>query len=187
MTIKHAKTSMIADGLDTDLVLPSDWNADHTLPSIGELSDVNVATVSGGNVLTWDAGASEWIASGGVNESGQFTAVFDGGGVAPAAGAVCDIVAPHTGTLTSWEMLGNVSGSAVVKVGKDAAANFPPTFPTDLITASAPPTLTSAARAASSTLTGWTTSITAGDILRFEVVSASTLGRVTCVLHYSRP
>jgi hypothetical protein len=63
MTIKHAKTSLIADGLDTGLVLPSDWNADHTLPSLGELADVNVASVSGGNVLTWDAGASEWIAA----------------------------------------------------------------------------------------------------------------------------
>jgi hypothetical protein len=30
MPIKHAKTSTIEDGVDTDLVQPSDWNADHT-------------------------------------------------------------------------------------------------------------------------------------------------------------
>jgi hypothetical protein len=30
MAVKHAKTSLIPDGTDTSLVLPSDWNADHT-------------------------------------------------------------------------------------------------------------------------------------------------------------
>lgn len=30
MPIKHAKVSTIEDGVDTDLVQPSDWNADHT-------------------------------------------------------------------------------------------------------------------------------------------------------------
>lgn len=30
MPIKHAKTSTVEDGVDTDLVQPSDWNADHT-------------------------------------------------------------------------------------------------------------------------------------------------------------
>jgi hypothetical protein len=144
----------------------------------------------GAGVTASGTGATKTITisgGGSGDSSGQIVAIFDGGGAAPAAGAVVDVPAPYSGTLTSWEMLGDVSGSAEVKVGKDVAANFPPTFPADLITAAAPPTLTAAARAASSTLTGWTTAITAGDILRFSLVSASTLGRVTCVLHYSRP
>jgi hypothetical protein len=162
------------------------------IAALDDIPDVNAPTPGDGDVLTWDSTPGEWVAlpppgAGSGDTIGQFVAIFDGGGAAPSAGAIIDIPAPFTGTLTDWEMLGDVSGSAVVKVGKDVAANFPPTFPADLITASAPPTLTSAARAASATLTGWTTAVTAGDILRFEVVSASTLGRVTCVLNYSRP
>jgi hypothetical protein len=31
MTIKHAKVSQVADGADSNLVQPSDWNADHDI------------------------------------------------------------------------------------------------------------------------------------------------------------
>lgn len=35
MALKHAKVSAIADGGDTTLVRPSDWNADHTVDAAG--------------------------------------------------------------------------------------------------------------------------------------------------------
>jgi hypothetical protein len=90
--------------------------------------------------------------------TGQFVAIFDGGGAAPTVGSIVDIT-----------------------------ANFPPTFEADAITASARPALSGAATASSSTLTGWTTTVVAGDVLRFYLTSASTLSRLTCVLNYSRP
>jgi len=66
-------------------------------------------------------------------------------------------------------------------VWKDTYANFPPTD-SDSITASAPPTLTTAQKSEDATLTGWTTSISSGDILGFNVDSATTVTRVTLQL-----
>ena len=57
----------------------------------------------------------------------------------------------------------------------------PPT-PADSITASAKPTISSGTKQQDSTLTGWTTSISAGDILRFNVDSITTITRCTVSL-----
>jgi hypothetical protein len=77
------------------------------------------------------------------------------------------------------------SGSIVVDVWKDTLANYPPTV-ADSITASAPPTITSAQSASSSSLTGWTTAINTNDVLRFNVNSATTITRVTLSLSVTR-
>jgi hypothetical protein len=107
-----------------------------------------------------------------------FGAVFDGGGSVITAGTTVDVIIPVAMTITSWTMLADVSGSAVVDLWKDTYANYPPTV-ADKITASAPPTITSAIKNQSSTLTGWTTLVSAGDIIRFNVNSATTITRLT--------
>jgi hypothetical protein len=56
----------------------------------------------------------------------------------------------------------------------------------DTITASAKPTLTAAQNAYSTTLTGWTTAVTAGDILGFNLDSSSTITTVTLQLWITR-
>jgi len=78
-------------------------------------------------------------------------------------------------------MLADQSGSIVVDIWKDTYANFPPTD-ADSITASAPPTISSAQKSQDSTLTGWTKSISSGDILAFNVDSCATITRVTISL-----
>ena len=80
--------------------------------------------------------------------------------------------------ITSWTLVADQTGSIVIDLWKDTYANFPPTV-ADSITGSAKPTLSSAVKNQSSTLTGWTTGISAGDIIRFNVDSASTLTRIT--------
>jgi hypothetical protein len=50
------------------------------------------------------------------------------------------------------------------------------------ITASAKPTLSSANKATDSTLTGWTTSVTAGDTFGFKVDSVTSCTRVALTL-----
>jgi hypothetical protein len=77
------------------------------------------------------------------------------------------------------------TGSIVVAVWKDTLANYPPTV-ADSIVGSAPPTITSAQSATSSTLTGWTTAISANDVLRYNVNSATTVTRVTISLTVTR-
>ena len=52
----------------------------------------------------------------------------------------------------------------------------------DSITASAPVTISSATKAQDATLTGWTTAISAGDVLGFNVDSASTVTKATLTI-----
>lgn len=68
---------------------------------------------------------------------------------------------------------------------KDTYANYPP-VDADSITASAPVTISSATKSQDSTLTGWTTSISAGDVLGFNVDSITTCQRVTIALKVTK-
>ncbi len=79
---------------------------------------------------------------------------------------------PFACTITDYYLLANKNVSVVIDIWKDTYANFPPTD-ADSITASAPPTLTGAAKAKDTTLTGWTKTIAADDILFFNVDSAT--------------
>ena len=96
-----------------------------------------------------------------------------------------DVLIPHAGTITKWTLLADASGSIVVDLWKDTYANYPPVVG-DTITASAKPTISASTKGQSSTLTGWTTSVTAGDIIRVNVDSASTVKRVTLILEMTR-
>ena len=100
-------------------------------------------------------------------------------------GVKTDCQVPFDGTITSWSLMLDASGSIVIDIWKDTMANFPPTD-ADSITASAPPTVSSDTDASSSTLTGWTTSISTGDVLRFNVDSASTCTRAVLTLFVTR-
>lgn len=112
--------------------------------------------------------------------------IIDGGGSTITTGVKGDLgPIPFNCTILEATLLADVSGSIVVNVWKDTYANFPPTV-ADKITASAPPTISSADKSTDSTLTGWTTTIDAGDILRFNVDSVSTIGRCVLVLKVRR-
>jgi hypothetical protein len=109
------------------------------------------------------------------------TIVIDGGGSAITTGVKLDVEIPVACTLTANRLFADQSGSIVIDLWKDTYANFPPTV-ADTITASAKPTLSSAQKSQDTTLTGWTTSVSAGDILRVNVDSATTVQRVTLSL-----
>ena len=66
-------------------------------------------------------------------------------------------------------------------VWKDTYANFPPVN-ADSIAGTEKPTLSSAQKNQDLSLTTWTTSVVAGDILAFEVESATTVQKVTVAL-----
>ncbi len=114
--------------------------------------------------------------------------VIDGGGSTITTGVKLDVEVPFACTINRVTMLADQSGSIVVDIAKDTYANYPPTFGGggDSITASAKPTITTATKSQDSTLTGWTTSISAGDTLRFNVDSATTIQRVTVSLKVTR-
>jgi len=106
---------------------------------------------------------------------------FDGNGSVITAGTILYVDCPVSGTITAARLLADQSGSIVIDVWKDTYANYPPTV-ADTITASAKPTLSAAQKSEDTTLTGWTTSVTAGDVFAFKVDSATTVTRVRVVL-----
>jgi hypothetical protein len=114
------------------------------------------------------------------------TFVIDGGGSAITTGLKGFLYIPFACTITEADLLADQSGSVVVNVWKTSYASFDAgaTHPVaaDKITASAPPTISAATKAQDGTLTGWTTSLSAGDILAFNVDSAATIQRVTIAL-----
>lgn len=124
---------------------------------------------------TWNA------AGGGGGGNGIIGVTFDGGGSAIAAGSQADLRIQAGRTITSVTLLADTSGSIVIDIWKDTYANYPPTD-ADSITAAAPPTISSATKSEDTTLTGWTTTITAGDCLRFNVDSCSTITRCVLIL-----
>jgi hypothetical protein len=122
---------------------------------------------------------------GSVGTVSALTFVIDGGGSAITTGVKGDIEVPFACTITAARLFADQTGSIVVDIWKDTYANFPPVVG-DSITASAKPTLSSAIKAQNTTLTGWTTSIAAGDVLRFNVDSITTCTRVTVSLSVTR-
>ena len=111
--------------------------------------------------------------------------VIDGGGLVITTGVKGDVQVPFACTITAATLLADQSGSIVVDIWTDTNANYPPTV-ADSITAAAKPTLSATTKSTDSTLTGWTKSIAVGDILRFNVDSATTIQRVTVVLTVSK-
>lgn len=92
---------------------------------------------------------------------------------------------PFACTITGWEMVADASGSVVIDIWKDTYANYAPVVG-DTITGSAKPTITTATKANSTTLTGWTTSLAAGDYLEVNVDSVTTITNVTLTLTVTR-
>lgn len=98
-----------------------------------------------------------------------------------STGVQGDVEIPFACTIIAVRLLADQSGSIVVDIWKDTYANLAPTV-ADTITASAKPTLSSASKYEDTTLTGWTTSVAAGDWLRFNVDSITTCTRVVVSL-----
>lgn len=135
---------------------------------------------SAGEVLTVVSGIPDWTP-----QTASITFIIDGGGSTITTGEKGDITIPFACTINEWTLLADQSGSIVVDIWKDTYANYPPVVG-DSITASAKPTISSATKGQSSTLTGWTTTINAGDVLAFNVDSASTVQRVTLSLKVTK-
>lgn len=139
------------------------------------------------NLWRRNAGDSGWdaVGAGSSGEVSTLNFIIDGGGATISTGVKGDIVVDFACTITAVTLLANQSGSIVVDLWKDSYANFPPTG-ADSITASAKPTISGATKAQDTTLTGWTTSVAAGDIIRVNVDSVTSHQRVTLALTVSR-
>lgn len=190
----------IADttGVTTGMVFPNnglkvlDTNASHSLVITpgSDLTAERVLTVTTGDAartltLSGNLTVSDTCTVSANLQIATITFIIDGGGAAITTGIKGDLEIPFACTITRATMLADQSGSIVVDIWKDTYANYPPTV-ADTITAAAKPTISATTKSQDATLTGWTTSVAAGDTLRFNVDSITTCQRVTLSLRVTK-
>jgi hypothetical protein len=113
----------------------------------------------------------------------SFGVVFDGGGSVLTTGLQADVVIPYAMTITGWTMLGDVGGTASVDIWSAPYATYPPTIANTIIGATGTkPNLAGSIKGQSTTLTNWTTGVTAGDIIRFNLDSVTTQTRISLTI-----
>jgi hypothetical protein len=134
------------------------------------------ATVGAANeVLQFDGtGAASFVSN-----TKTLNFIIDGDGADITTGIKGHVVIDADYTVTGWTVIANASGSIVVDVNRATFTNFPTTAS---IAGTELPTLSAAQKAEDLTLTTWTTTLSARDILEFEVDSASGVSLVTVAL-----
>jgi hypothetical protein len=96
-----------------------------------------------------------------------------------------EILIPFDATITEWSLLSDVVGSVTLDIWKSSYADYPPTV-SNSITGAEKLTITSGIKNQSTSLTGWTTQINAGDILRFNIDSVFDIERLSINLKIVR-
>ena len=149
----------------------------------GSSSQFGVLKVDGTTLVTASGVAS-------VGSYSDIAFVIDGGGSTITTGMKGYLFIDFACTISQVTQLADQSGSIVTNIYACSYANFDAgsTHPVvaDKITASAPPTISTATKSQDSTLTGWTTSIAAGTVLAFNVDSVTTVQRNTITLRVKK-
>ncbi len=151
-------------GIRVPASVTSNYNI--TLPAAG--GEVN-------EILQFDASQNASF----VSNTRTLNFVIDGGGSTISTGTKGHIVIDGDYTVTGWTVIADQSGSIVVDVKRATYTNFPTTTS---IAGTELPTLSSAQKAEDLTLSSWTTTLSARDVLEFAVNSATTVQRVTIAL-----
>jgi len=181
----------------------SDWaTLDYSVPGRYDLTGL-----ADGAALAWDATAQRWVPIAVVAEApvdatlygrkdgaweavpaaagavGAIGATFDGGGAALTPGVFVDVPVPFDCTIDSATVLADQTGSIVFFVLADPYSSFPPT--TD-IAPTTPPAIISGNKSQDAALSGWTTTISAGTVVRFGIVSCASIQRATLTLEVTK-
>jgi hypothetical protein len=112
--------------------------------------------------------------------------VINGNGYALDTGIKAHLPIPFDCEIIEATLLADITGSCVVDLWTDTYGSYPPTN-ADSITGSTPLTLTAANKTTDVALTGWTTTLTAGDTLAVVIESVSTITLLTVGLRLQRP
>lgn len=117
------------------------------------------------------------IPSASATQQHNITFVINGGGTAITTGALGSFpTAAYSCTINRTDISADQSGSITVDIWKKAGA-IPASG--DKISASAPVTLSSAQLNQNGSISGWTTTVTSGDVFGGTVASAATVQSVT--------
>ena len=155
------------------------WTELLTLSSTGSLTVAQpLAVAQGGTAATTASAARTNL---GVGTAG-LSVVADNAGTVLTAGGMGDIEIPFACLITSVKGFADQSGSVSVDFLRAASGVYPPVTS---LCAGAPLALSSAS-SATATITGWTKTLAAGDILRPVTSSISTITRLTVNITLTR-
>ena len=111
------------------------------------------------------------------------TFVMDGGGSVLTTGVQGFIEIPFACTLSSVTLLADTTGSIVIDIWKDVYASYPPTNADSIILSGGTlPTISGGLKYQDMSLTGWNTTVSAGNILGFNIDSVDVITKCTLVL-----
>ena len=108
--------------------------------------------------------------------------VLGGAGGTIATGVACELEVPWAYVLEGWALYAPATGSLALDVLASASYTDYPGDLESLVGAGVSPSLSSARKNRSEDLTGWTTALPRGSILRVTVVSASGVSAATLTL-----
>lgn len=161
------KADMLADIAEIQAIAAS-------IPdSIDDFPDVDLTGIATNQLLRWDgAKLVPYTLAQTTTVSKQL--FIDGGGSAITAGAKGFFYVEVASTITGWQLAADQAGNCLINIWRDTFANHPPTS-ADIISPAGAPYLDAMARNSGTDMTGWTTSVPAGSMIRVNVQSASTI------------
>jgi hypothetical protein len=124
-----------------------------------------------GVTITGDGTPANPLVGAGGSDKGS----FGGGADANFTGIVGYVTIPYSGTITGWQVIGDISGDCVFDVWKSASGIIPTIA--DTIVGTEAPSLISQQINSNLALTTWTTSVASGDIVAIVLDSASILSQ----------
>lgn len=139
----------------------------------------------GSGVTVTDSGGKTTVTITGSGVSVGSTFIVDGGGTVITTGTKGYIEIPFNMTITAGRLFADLTGSIQVDIYKSNYAGYPPVVGNS-ITGGNPLKIISAKNSEDTTLSGWTTSVSAGDILAFNVDSCSVIHTCTVSLTGTR-
>lgn len=111
--------------------------------------------------------------------------IIDGSGYPPDTGIKGDTPVPFDCEILGAFMTLDVVGDAVLDLWSAPFGDYPPTV-ADSITDASPLTISSDLTVADETMTGWTTELSEGSLIRWNLNSISTATRITAWLNLRR-
>jgi hypothetical protein len=169
-------------GLGTVAVLDVGTNGDNAVQLTGHPAGTGaLPAVSGAALTALDASnvSSGNLADAYVDLRVDHGVTFDGQGSVIAASKSVLVPVERAGVITAASLVGDASGSITITVKRYTPSSGSLNSATSLGTIA----LSSAQHARDTTLSGWTTSLSAGDVLEFVTTATiATVTRVTCKL-----
>ena len=149
--------------------------------------DVGIARSAAGSLKVTDgsSGTGSITASDFIGITETIGIEVDGNGGVISTGTKSFRYIDHNYTITGWEIICDQSGSVTFSVGTISYASYDGSTSSSIV-ASDPPIVSSAIKNNGSSLTGWTTTLTAGDYISFGISSASTVTKATLYLKVTR-